>query len=121
MQILGTTLLFFKCSEKLVFPKNLHQNLVFLVLSRKMVFFPENMILFFRRKIKDNISQKINRNMIFTLYSVNMVFLFPTNIILFFCQGRKSFPKTNRLKNDVFDITDKEDNHPRKCGTWYFF
>ena len=51
--------IFCKCSEKMVFPKILHLNMIFLVLSRKMIFlFPENMILFFRRRMKDDLSQK---------------------------------------------------------------
>ena len=52
--------IFFKCSEKMVFPKKSHGNMIFLVvLSGKMIFlFPENMILFFRRKMKDDLSQK---------------------------------------------------------------
>ena len=37
------------------------------VLSRKMIFlFPKSMILFFRRKMKDDISQKIHGNIIFS-------------------------------------------------------
>ena len=37
--------------------------MIFLVLSGKMIFvFPENMILPLRRKIKDNLSQKIHGN-----------------------------------------------------------
>ena len=42
--------------------------MIFLVvLSGKMIFlFPENMILFFRRKMKDDLSQKIHGNMIFS-------------------------------------------------------
>ena len=46
------------CSEKMVVPKKSHWNVIFLVLSGKMIFlFPEKMISFFRRKVKD-ISQK---------------------------------------------------------------
>ena len=37
---------------------------------RKESIFPENMILFFRRKMEDDLSQKINENMIFSVYSV---------------------------------------------------
>ena len=49
--------------EKMVFPKKLCWNMIFLVLSGKMIFvFPENMILPLRRKIKDNLSQKIHGN-----------------------------------------------------------
>ena len=50
---------FSKFSEKMIFPKILHWNMIFLVLSGKMIFlFPENMILFFRQKMKDDLSQK---------------------------------------------------------------
>ena len=39
--------IFFKCSKNMVFSKKSHWNVIFLVLSGKMVFFkPENMILF---------------------------------------------------------------------------
>ena len=53
--------IFFKCSENMVFQKKLHWNMIFLVvLSGEMVvLFPENMILFFRWKLKDDIYQKI--------------------------------------------------------------
>ena len=42
--------------------------MIFLVvLSGKIIFlFPENMTLFFRRKMKDDLSQKIHGNMIFS-------------------------------------------------------
>ena len=39
--------------------KTMHGSIIFLVLSGKAIFlFPENMILFFRLKMKDHISQK---------------------------------------------------------------
>ena len=45
------------CPEKIVFPKRLHWNMIFLVLSGKMIFlFSENMILHVRRKMKDDLS-----------------------------------------------------------------
>ena len=45
--------------KKMAFPKKMHWNMIFLVSSGKMIFlFPENMILFFRRKMKDDLSQK---------------------------------------------------------------
>ena len=57
---------FSKCSENMIFPKKLRWNMIFLVLSGKLVFlFPENIILFFRRKMKDDLSQKIHGNTIF--------------------------------------------------------
>ena len=58
---------FSTCSEKMFFPKKLHWNMIFLVLSGKTILLhPENMILFFRRKLKDDISQKIHANKIFS-------------------------------------------------------
>ena len=64
--------------------------MIFLVLSAKMVFlFPENMILIFRQKIKDNLSQKIHRNMVFSVYSVKVALLFRTNMISTFCQKKQ--------------------------------
>ena len=41
-----------------MFPKKLYWNIIFLVLSRKIFLFSKNMILFFRMKIKDDLSQK---------------------------------------------------------------
>ena len=38
------------------------RNMIFLVLSGKMVFFPENMIFFLEQKVRDNLSQKIYGN-----------------------------------------------------------
>ena len=52
--------IFLKCSEKRVFPNKSHRNMIILiVLSGKIIFpFPESLILIFRRKMKDDISQK---------------------------------------------------------------
>ena len=51
--------IFFKFSEKMVFRKKLHWNMIFLVLSEKIIFlFHENMIIFVRPKMKDDLSQK---------------------------------------------------------------
>ena len=48
-----------KCSGKLVFPENLHLSMIFLVFSEKVLFlFAENIMLFFRQKMKGHISQK---------------------------------------------------------------
>ena len=55
---------FFKYFEKMVFPKQSQWNMIFLVLSGKIIFvFPENMIFSFRHKRK--IIRKIPGNMIF--------------------------------------------------------
>ena len=54
-----TIISFFKCYENIVFPKESRWNMIFLVLSGKMMFlFPENVILFFRWEMKDDLSQK---------------------------------------------------------------
>ena len=62
--------------EKMVFPKKLRWNMIFLVLSGKMIFlFPENMILHLRRKMKDDLSQKNTRKYdIFFKLSEKMLF-----------------------------------------------
>ena len=39
--------IFFRCSGKMVFSGNSRLNTIFFVISRKMVFIPENMIFFF--------------------------------------------------------------------------
>ena len=54
-----TTFSFSKYSEKMIFLKKLHRSMIFLASSEKMIFlFPENMILFLRRKMKGDLSQK---------------------------------------------------------------
>ena len=51
--------------------------------------------------------------MVFSVYSVKMVFLFPTNMILLFCQkGTMIFSRKNSLQNDISGITEKDDIHP---------
>ena len=164
---------FSKYSKKMLFPKKLHWNMIFLVSSAKMVFlFSKNMTLFFRRKMKDDLSQKIPRNMIyssnilkrwsfqkyrteiwsffyhkerwhfffpkiwyvfygrkmkdglsqkirrsmmFSICSVKVVFLFPTNMKSPFWQKSKDdlFQK-NTPKDDISGITEKDNINPRK-------
>ena len=66
-------------------------------------------------KRKDNISQKIYGNKIFSVFGKRNI-LFPTNMKLLFCQKRKEdlFPK-NTPKDDISGITEKDDIHPRKA------
>ena len=81
----------------------------FLVLSGKMLFpRSENMILFFRQKMKDHLSQKNTWNYEIFCISVKMevVPLFPTNFALPFCKKRK-----DDLLAKI--ITEKDDVHPR--------
>ena len=88
----------------MIFPKNLHWDMIFLVLSGEMIFpFPEYMNLFFGRKMKDDLSEinplrydifckwsgkmvfpkTLHWDMIFLVLWGKMIFLFPGNIILF--------------------------------------
>ena len=61
---------FFGRPEKMVFPKKLGWNMIFLVLPGKMIFlFPKNMILHVRRKMKGP-----RQHMIFLVLSGKMVF-----------------------------------------------
>ena len=70
-----------KYSKKMVFPKRFHWNMIFLVSSGKMIFlFPENMILYFRRKINNDLSRR-------NTWKYD---------ILFKCSEKMVFPKTSR-------------------------
>ena len=74
----------------------------------------KNMVFFPKRKVKDNISQKIHGNMMFSVYSVKMVFLFPTIMKLRFCQKSKDdFLLKNTLNDGISGITEKDDVYPR--------
>ena len=88
-----TIFCFSKCSERIVFSKASHQNMIFLLyyLESQYFFSLKCMILSFRWKMKDDLSQKRHRNIIFSVYSVKMVFLFPTNMILPLCQAKMIF------------------------------
>ena len=88
---------FSKCSEKMIFPKKSRWNMIFPVLSGKMIFpFPKNMIWFFRHKGKDDLSQKntLKRD------------------VFFKCSEKMVFPKNSRLWKDVISFSPK---------IWYFF
>ena len=56
--------------KKMILPKKSSWNMIFFVLSGKMIFlFPENMIVPLRRKMKDDLSQnKKHENMIFSSF-----------------------------------------------------
>ena len=119
--------IFFKCSEKMVFPKKSHWNKIFIVvLSGKMiVLFPKYMILFFRHKMEDDLSQKdtwnkiffsnapkrwfiqkkLRWNMIFLVLSGKMVFFFREGMIFFLWteNERWSFSR-NTWKYDIICI-----------------
>ena len=93
-----------RCPDKMVFPKNVRWNMIFLVLLGKMIFlFPENMILHLRRKMKDDLSQKNTRKYdIFFKLSEKMV-----------------FPKRAVPAHDLSCIIWRDGIFSPK--TWYFF
>ena len=68
--------------------------------------------------MKDDLSQKIHGNVIFSVCLVKMVFLFPTNMILSFCQNITLliFSEKNSLKDNISGIIEKDDIHPSKYG-----
>ena len=65
--------------------------------------------------MKDDLSQKLHGNMMLSVCSIKMVFLFHTNMKLPFCQKSKDdlFLK-NTTKDDISGITEKDFIHPRK-------
>ena len=71
-----TIFYFSRHPEKMVFPKTSRWNMIFLVLSGKMIFlFPKNIILHLRQKMKDDLSQKnTQKYYIFFKPSEKMVF-----------------------------------------------
>ena len=78
-------------------------------------FFSKIWSFFYGRKIKDNLSQKIQGNMMLSVCLVKVVHFFPTNMKLHFCQKiiDDLFPK-NTLKDNISSITKKDVFHPRK-------
>ena len=90
--------IFFKCPEKMVFPKKSHWNMIFLVLSEKMVFFFQKIwYFFFGRKMKDDFSQEIHGNMIFSVY---MYKYYKYDITLLQKNSKMIFSRKNTVKDD---------------------
>ena len=96
--------IFFKCPEKVVFLKNSCLNMIFFVISGKMVFlfFQKIWYVFFRSKMKeDDLYQKARGNIVFSVY---MTMPHP---------GKKTkMPRKNTPKCDISGITEKDDIHP---------
>ena len=88
----------------MVFPKKLIWNTIFLVLSGKTIFlFPENIILFFRRKMKSDLSQK-------NTWKYD---------IFFKCPEKMVFPKKIAVEYNLSYIIWKDGFFLQKI--WYFF
>ena len=100
-----TVFSFSRRPEKMIFPKKLRWNMIFLVLSGKTMFlFPENMIWHLRRTMKDDISQKKNTRK----YD-----------IFFKLSEKKVFSKRAAPGHDLSCIIWKDGIFFPK--TWYFF
>ena len=105
-----TIFYFSKYSKTIVFSKNIALEYDLSCIIRREGFFsPENMILFFRQKMKDRLSQKIQRSMIFSVYSVKIVSLFPSNMILTSYQESKDdqLPKNKKYLKMTFQVSLK--------------
>ena len=103
---------FLQISEKIVFFQKIALEYdLYCIIRKDGVFFPENMIFFFRRKMKDDLSQKY---MIFSVYSVKMVFF---SLQIWYYPSVKNakmiFSWKSTIKDDISDIIEK-DVHPRK-------
>ena len=107
----------------MVFPKWSHCNVIFLVLSGKIVFlFPENVILPFRRKMKDDLSQKNTRKYdIFFKRSEKMIFLKGPrwDMIFLLLSGKMVFFSR---KHDIFYLCGKWETIflKKHMEIWYF-
>ena len=91
--------IFFKCSEKMVFPKKSHWNMIFLVvLSGKMKFFSSKI---WSYSLDENgrwsYSKKIHGNMIFSVY---MYKCYKRDITLPLKKSKMIFSRKNTLKDD---------------------
>ena len=67
--------------------------------------------------MKDDISQKIRGNMMFSVYSEKAILPFPTNMKLPHPSVKKAkriFSPKNTPKYDISGITEKDDTHPEK-------
>ena len=100
---------FSKCSEKMVFPKISHWNMIFLVLSGKMVLFYRTYDIF----SLDGKSKMIFLRKYMEIWYFLYIYINVTNMILPFCQKneRRSSPEKIHLK--VIDILDW---HPKKIS-----
>ena len=85
--------------------------------ERRYFFSLENTIVFFRRKMKNDFSQRIHGNMIFSVYSKKMYFFFLQT--LYYSSIKKAkliFSWKKALKDKTYDIIEKHDIHSRKHG-----
>ena len=102
--------IFFKCSEKIVFPKKLHENMIFLVLSGKLVPVPLKLWVFFSFFGNlDELSREIHGNMAFFVY---MYKFYKYDITLLPKKNQRWSPH-EKIHLQVIEILD---GHSRKCS-----
>ena len=105
--------------------------MIFPVLSGKMIFyFPENLILFFRRKMKEDLSQenvlkKVLLKIMVLEYDLScisrkMVFLFPENMMLFFIRKMKDDISQKKNKKKTKTTTINKQINKKNMEVWYF-
>ena len=114
----------------MVFPKKLRWNMIFLVLSGKMIFLlPENMILYLRWKMEDDLSQKNTKKYdIFFKLSEKMVFTkraAPAHDLSCIIWRNGIFSWKNDIfsrKNDIFSLGRKGEVvfHRKYMKIWHF-
>ena len=90
--------IFFKCSEKMVFPKKIALEYDFsYIIWKDGIFFRKMWYFFFGRKMKDGFSQEIHGNMIFSVY---MYKYYKCDITLLPKKSEMIFSRKNTLKGD---------------------
>ena len=104
--------MFFKCSEKMVFPKKLYWNMIFLISWEKMAFiFPVNGIFFTDGKWKMIFLKKYMEIWCFLYIGKGGIsFSYKYEITLL---SNYTFLKYN-LQDYISGITEKDEIHPRK-------
>ena len=105
--------MFFKCSEKMIFPKKLYWNMIFLILWEKMAFiFPVNGIFFTDGKWKMIFLKKYMEIWCFLYIGKGGIsFSYKYEITLLSKKKDDIFPKNTP---NIPGITEKDDIHPRK-------
>ena len=96
--------IFFKCSEKMAFSKNLSGIWYYLYYLKRWFISPKKWYFFFGRKMKDDPSQEIHGNMIFSVYTYRCF----KHDIMPLCQKKiKDYlTKKSKLHLKVIDILD---------------
>ena len=87
------------------FKKKSHLNMIFFVISEKVafLFFPKISSFFFKRKMKDDLSQKIHGNMIFSVY---MYKCYKYDITTLPKKAKIIFSRKNKVIGEISDITE---------------